>query len=160
TDVQNLGQGDAGTFRVRFLLTGQTGSIVGALYLGDVTVPGLAAGASQQITQTLTLPTRLPAGVTLNSVGYARVAGGGDPENVVNETLKSNDESVSAPFIVRLPGNTTIVPTTAVAGALPSVAAVAQRSKNQHKNAAALHRATVRSALAGQVPKKKLRRHA
>ena len=52
------------------------------------------------------------------------------------------------------------MPTTAVAGALPSVAAVAQRSKNQHRNAAALHRATVRSALAGQVPKKKLRRHA
>jgi hypothetical protein len=160
TDVQNLGQGDAGSFRVRFLLTGQSGSIVGAIYLGDVTIPGLAAGATQPITQTLQLPNRLPSGVTLNSVGYARVAVMVDPENVINETLKSNDESVSAPFIVRLPGNSPTVPTTAVAGALPSVADVAQRSKNQHKRAAARRRAASAAALAGQVPHTKLRRHA
>ena len=159
TDVQNLGQGGAGPFRVRFLLTGQSGSLVGAIYLGDVTIPGLAAGVTQQVTQTLQLPNRLPAGVTLNSVGYARVAVIVDPEDVVNETLKSNNESVSAPFIVRLPGNTPTVPTTAVAGALPSVAAVAQRSKHQHKLAAALRRAAKVAALAGQAPKTKLRRH-
>jgi hypothetical protein len=159
TDVQNLGQGDAGSFRVRFLLTGQSGSIVEAIYLGDVTVPGLAAGATQPITQTLQLPNRVPAGVTLNSVGYARVAVMVDPENDINETLKSNNESVSAPFIVRLPGNTHTVPTTAVAGALPSVADVAKRSKNQHKVAAAFRRAAQAAALAGQLPQKKLRRH-
>ena len=34
-----------------------------------------------------------------------------DPDNFINETLKSNNESISAPFIVRLPGNATTVPT-------------------------------------------------
>ena len=62
TDVQNLGQGDAGPFQVFFLLTGQAGSINDAIYLGQTTITGLAAGASQPITQTLTLPTRLPSG--------------------------------------------------------------------------------------------------
>src|SRR5262249_13642964 len=98
TEVQNLGQGDAGSFRVRFLLTGQSGSTVGATHLGDGPAPGLPAGPTQPITQTLQLPNRLPSGVTLNSVGYARVAVIVDSENVINETLKSNDESVSAPF--------------------------------------------------------------
>ena len=60
TDVQNLGQGDAGPFQVFFVLTGQAGSISDAIYLGQTTVSGLAAGGSQEINQTLTLPTRLP----------------------------------------------------------------------------------------------------
>ncbi|HZW32393.1 MAG TPA: CARDB domain-containing protein [Isosphaeraceae bacterium] len=160
TEIQNLGQGAAGPFMVRFLLTGQGGSINDALFLGDVTIPGLAAGANQQLTQTLQLPTRLPAGLTLNSVGYARIAVIADPENFINETLKSNNESISAPFIVRLPGNATTVPTTAAPGTLPTVAQVAEQSKNIDKHAAAVHRAARIAALAGQVPKRKLRRHA
>ena len=47
TDVQNIGQGDAGPFQVFFLLTGQAGSINDAIYLGQTTVSGLAAGASR-----------------------------------------------------------------------------------------------------------------
>ena len=62
----------------------------------------------------------LPAGVTLGSVGYARVAEIVDPDNFINETLKSNNDSISAPFIVRLPGNATTVPTQAPAGKLPT----------------------------------------
>jgi hypothetical protein len=67
--------------------------------------------------------------VTLGSVGYARVAEIVDPDNFINETLKSNNESISAPFIVRLPGNTTTVPTDATAGTLPSVASIAARDQ-------------------------------
>ena len=37
---------------------------------------------SQAINQTLTLPTRLPSGVTLNSVGYARIAVIVDPREL------------------------------------------------------------------------------
>jgi hypothetical protein len=129
TDVQNLGLGAAGAFQVFYVLTGQTGSISDAIYLGQTVVNGLAAGASQSISQTLTLPSRLPAGVTLGSVGYARVAEIVDPDNFINETLKSNNESISAPFIVRLPGNTTTVPTDAAAGGLPSVASVAAKDQ-------------------------------
>jgi hypothetical protein len=143
TDVQNLGQGDAGPYQVFFLLTGQAGSINNAIYLGQTNLSGLAAGASQQLSQTLTLPTRLPAGVTLDSVGYARVAVIVDPQNFVNETLKSNNESISAPFIVRLPGNATSVPTRPAAGSLPSVQSVAQAAQNAAKTRSALHRVAV-----------------
>jgi hypothetical protein len=158
TDVQNLGQGDAGPFRVRFLLTGQGGSFNNAIFLGDAMIPGLAAGYNQQVNQTLQLPTRLPAGVTLNNVGYARIAVIVDPENVVNETLKSNDASLSAPSIVRLPGNATMVPTSASAGALPSVQALAQQSRNQAKLAAAAKRAARLNAQNPNGPQKKLHR--
>src|SRR5262249_42777860 len=158
TDVQNLGQGDAGPFRVRFLLTGQGGTLNNAIYLGDAAIPGLAAGYNQQIDQTLQLPTRLPAGVTLNSVGYARIAVVVDPENVVNETLKSNDAALSAPFIVRLPGNASKVPTARTAGALPSVQTLAQQSKNKAKIAAAIQRAARIQARAASAPQKKLHR--
>ena len=141
TEVQNLGQGAAGQFQVSYLLTGQAGTINDAIYLGQTTVSGLAAGASQAINQTLTLPTRLPAGVTLNSVGYAKIAMIVDPENFINETLKSNNQSISAPFIVRLPGTSTLVPTDAVAGTLPSVQSVAQQAQAAAKQKAALKRA-------------------
>jgi hypothetical protein len=158
TDVQNLGQGDAGPFLVRFLLTGQGGSIANALFLGDALIPGLTAGAHQQITQTLQLPNRLPAGVTLGSVGYGRIAVMVDPENVVNESLKSNNESLSAPFIVRLRGSNSNVPTSPAAGSLPSVAAVAQKAQRQAKIQAALKRATRIKAGTVQTPHKRLRR--
>jgi hypothetical protein len=158
TDVQNLGQGDAGSFLVRFLLTGLGGSSSDSIFLGDVSVSSLAAGASQQITQTLQLPNRVPAGVTLNSVGYGRIAVIVDPENVVNETLKSNNESLSAPFILRLPGAPTTVPTTAAAGSVPSVAAVAQKDQAALKAAAALKRAARIQARARQNTGKKLHR--
>jgi CARDB len=131
TDVENLGQGPAGPFLVRFLLTGQSGSLTDALYLGDATISGLAAGANQQLTESLQLPGRLPNGVTLSSVGYARIAVIVDPENVVNETLKSNNQSISAPIILRLPGNQTTVPTTAAAGNLPSIETLAQQAQHR-----------------------------
>ena len=48
--VQNVGQGDAGSFQVFFLLTGQAGSINDAIYLGQTTVSSLASGGTPQIT--------------------------------------------------------------------------------------------------------------
>ncbi len=118
-----------------FLLTGQAGSISDAIYLGQTTVSGLAAGASQEIDQTLTLPTRLPSGVTLNSVGYARIAEIVDPGDFINVSLRSNAVSISAPFIVRLPGTATTVPTNPAVGTLPSVASVAQKDQAAAKAA-------------------------
>jgi hypothetical protein len=159
TDVQNLGQGAAGPFQVFYLMTGQAGSISDAIYLGQATISGLAAGASQAINQTLTLPTRLPSGVTLSSVGYARIAMIVDPGNFINETIKSNNETISAPFIVRLPGNATTVPTGAAVGTLPSVQSVAQRAQAAARAKAALqHAAKVQARRASQPPKKLRRR--
>jgi hypothetical protein len=158
TNVQNLGQGAIGPFQVFFLLTGQGGSINNAIYLGQTTVSGLAPGASQQLDQTLTLPTRLPSGVNLNSVGYGRIAVIVDPQNFINESLKSNNVSVSAPFVVRLPGNATTVPTQAASGSLPSVASVAQQAQNAAKREAALQHAAKVHAVRSTQPARKLHR--
>jgi len=158
TEVQNLGLGNAGSFLVRFLLTGQSGSSNDAIFLGDATIPALAAGFSQPLTQTLQLPTRLPAGVTLNNVGYARIAVIVDAENVINESIYGNQDALSAPFIVRLPGNAATVPTTQTAGTLPSVQSLAQQSQNQAKIAAAAKRVAKLQARAAASPQKKLHR--
>ncbi len=158
TDVQNIGQGDAGSFQVFYLLTGQAGSINDALYLGQTDIASLAAGADDPITQTLALPNRLPSGVTLDSVGYARIAVIVDPDNFINETLKSNNVSISGPFIIRLPGNQTTVPTNPAAGSLPSVAQVAQQDQNAIKAKRALQHAAIVHAKRAAKPPKKLRR--
>ncbi len=125
TTLQNLGGGDAGPFSVQFLLIGQSGNINQGIFLGEAQIPGLAAGFNQPLLQTLQLPTRIPAGMTLNSVGYAKIAVVVDAENSVNESLISNNLGESAPIVVRLPGTngTSVVPTTASAGNLASLKA-------------------------------------
>jgi hypothetical protein len=158
TVVQNLGQAPAGKFLVQYLLTGIGGSTNDAIFLGEATIPALAAGYNQPITQTLQLPNRLPAGVSLGSVGYARLLVMVDPENVVNESLYTNNDSLSAPFVVRLPGAATTVPTTQAAGSLPSVQLLAQRSQNQAKLAAEVRRAAKLKATANASRPKKLHR--
>jgi hypothetical protein len=155
TDVQNLGQAGSGPFLVRFLLTGQAGGLTDAIYLGDTTINNLVAGASQPVSQSLQLPGRLPSGVTLSSVGYARIAVIVDPENIVNESLYTNNAALSAPVIVRLPGNGTTVPTTVAAGTLPSISQLAAQSQAAKKQA---HRAVIVARNAQRAAKKKLKR--
>lgn len=112
TAVQNLGPADAGPFRVRFLLTGANGTIADSLFLGDAQISGLKAGFTQTIQQTVQIPTRLPNGLQLNSVGNGRILVWVDPENTVDETIKSNNLSSSAPIVLKLLGadGTTTVP--------------------------------------------------
>jgi hypothetical protein len=160
TEIQNLGLGAVGPFTVRFLLTGENGSSTDSVFLGDATINGLAAGANQALTQTLNIPSRAPSGLTLDTVGYARIAVIVDPENFINETLKSNNESLSAPFILRLPGNASTVPTGRAAGALPSVSTVAAEAQHQAKLAAAARRAARIQAKRSTGAPKKLKRHA
>ena len=127
TTLQNLGAGDAGPFIVRFLLIGENGQLNSGIYLGDAQVPGLAAGYDQPLVQTLQLPSRVPAGMSLNSVGYARIAVLVNAEDTVNESLISNNLGESAPITVRLPGTngTSVVPTDRHGGSV----AVAQAPK-------------------------------
>jgi hypothetical protein len=164
TEVQNVGLGAVGPFTVRFILTGANGSTTDSVFLGDTTINGMAAGGSQDVTDTLIIPSRAPSGLTLDSVGYARIAVIVDPENFINETLKTNNESLSAPFVLRLPGNASTVPTNQTAGALPSVSTVAAEAQQAAKAAAAAKRAARRAArVQAEHPNaapKKLKRHA
>ncbi len=114
TTVQNMGQADPGPFQVRFLLVGPSGNTTRSIFLGDATIPNLAPGYSQPINQTLTLPSRLPDGVVLDSVGMGKIVVVADPENVLNETFKNNNVASSAPIKLRLLGSdgTSYVPNT------------------------------------------------
>jgi ribosomal protein L31E len=143
---------------VFFILTGQTGSLVGAIFLGQTTIPALAAGATQSISQTVGLPIRLPSGVSLGSVGYARIEVLTNPENTFDESIYSNGDSLSQPFIVRLPGNATTVPTTKAAGTLPTIQQLATKSENKAKVAAAEKLAAKVAARTATKPPKKLHR--
>lgn len=116
--VQNVGQADAGPFHVSFLLTGANGTLDRAIYIGGADVAGLKAGANQDITQTLSLPNRLPSGVTLSSAAIGRIAMIVDPEDVVNDTVRTNNLSESNPVKLRVLGTdgSSTVPTQAAAG--------------------------------------------
>jgi hypothetical protein len=133
TAVQNVGAGPAPPFYVFFLLTGQSGSLSSSIFLGETVVNGLAPGAVQTINQTLMLPTRLPSGVSIGSIGYGRVSVLIDPQSLLNEALRSNSNAISAPFLIRLPGNAATVPTEPAPGAVPSVSQLASSAKQQAK---------------------------
>ncbi len=160
TEVQNLGLGGAPASKVFFVLTGQSGSLTDAIFLGEASLPALAAGASQQVSQTLNLPVRLPSGVTLGSVGYARIEVLTNPENRFDESVYTNGASLSQPFIVRLPGNATTVPTTAAAGTLPTIQELALQSQNKAKVAAARALAAKKAAKHPLAATAKLHRNA
>jgi len=120
TTVQNLGKADAGAFRVKYVLTGANGSLDHSIYLGEAQVEGLRAGYDQQIIQTLHLPSRLPSGITLNSTGAGKIAILIDQDLAVDETLKSNNLSLSNPIALRVLGTDgrSSVPTVPTATAL------------------------------------------
>jgi CARDB len=158
TEIQNLGLGASPSSLVFFVLTGQTGSMTDAIFLGETTIPALAPGGTQQVNQTVSLPVRLPAGVTLGSVGYARIEVLTNPENDFDESIYSNGASLSQPFIVRLPGSATTVPTGKAPGTLPSIGALAVQSQNKAKVAAAQKLAAKAAARDATLPPKKLRR--
>ncbi len=105
TTLQNLGQADTGPLRVRFLLTGANGSVSDALFLADASIPGgLKAGFSQEVKQTARIPSRLPNGLLLNGDGIGRILVAIDPENTLDEPLKTNNLASSAPIRLKLLG--------------------------------------------------------
>src|SRR5581483_11177403 len=115
TLVQNLGLADAGPFRVRFLLAGQNGTAANGIFLADAILPGLKAGFSQAVAQTVKLPSRLPGGGLVNGTCVARILVQIDPENTVGESLETNNIVSSGPLKLYLPGTdgTASVPSSA-----------------------------------------------
>ncbi|MDX2035267.1 MAG: CARDB domain-containing protein [Isosphaeraceae bacterium] len=111
--IQNLGLADAPSFRVRFLLAGTDGTLNQAVVLGDTIVPGLAAGATASVNPTLSLPRRLPFGSVVSSLAYGRIVVMVDPEQSVDQTVRTNDSAASAPVLLRVLGTdgTSNVPT-------------------------------------------------
>jgi hypothetical protein len=121
--IQNIGQAAAGPFNVQFVLTGSDGSLARAIVLGETTVDGLAANSSQQISQTLNLPSALPSGVNISSATVGRIAVIVDPDKALDETIRTNDIANSNPVTLRVLGTdgTTIVPNLPPVGTSPSL---------------------------------------
>ncbi|MFO0892395.1 MAG: CARDB domain-containing protein [Isosphaeraceae bacterium] len=105
TLVQNLGSVDPGPFRVRFVLVGPTtGGAVQGFFLGDTMVSSLPPGQTLTVSQALSLPSRLPAGVTVSSLSTGKIAAIVDPENALGETFNNNNVATSAPVTLRVLG--------------------------------------------------------
>jgi hypothetical protein len=104
--IQNLGAGDAGPFRADLFLIGTDGSLANGLFLGEVNFDGLKSVTSQSFNATLQLPSRLPAGMTIEGASVGRVAMIVNPDNMVDEGGKlSNNASESNPVTLRLLGS-------------------------------------------------------
>jgi hypothetical protein len=111
-NIQNLGNLDAGPYKVRFLLVGTSGALTNAVFLGDATLSGLKAGFSQTIVQNLQIPVTVGGGIDLNSSGSVGIAVLVDPENTISE-LKENDKvGYSQIITVVQPGSTVTAATT------------------------------------------------
>ncbi|MFO0909325.1 MAG: CARDB domain-containing protein [Isosphaeraceae bacterium] len=100
--VQNNGKLESGPYRVRFLLVGSAESLDNALFLGDAAFESLQPGGSHNLVQTLTLPIKLPSGMTLNSSAQARIAVLVDPERVIDDAYPSNNAAVSNVVTLRI----------------------------------------------------------
>jgi hypothetical protein len=113
TTLQDLSTVATGPFNVRFLLTGTDGSTAHAVFLGQTTVAGLQPNSPQVLTQTVQLPNTLPSGVSVSSSTLGRIVVVVDPDNLLNESLRSNDIADSSPVTLRVLGTdgTSTVPT-------------------------------------------------
>ena len=112
--VQNVANVPAGPFTVRFVAAGASGDITHGIFLGDVQVAGLAANGSTNVLTTVQLPARLPYGDKIASPAYSQIYAITDPEDVVNEALRSNNMASSAPVLLQVvgtEGTNTTVPT-------------------------------------------------
>jgi hypothetical protein len=128
--IQNVGQADAGKFRVRFIATGVAGDLTHGVFLGDTMVDGVAANSAVNVLTTVRLPSKLPFGNTVASPAYARIYAIADPEDVTDPSMRSNNMASSAPVLLHVVGvdGTTKVPTYA-ANIYNSPALAAQAAK-------------------------------
>ncbi|MDB5351795.1 MAG: hypothetical protein JWN86_3042 [Planctomycetota bacterium] len=109
--IQNNGPGNAGPFKVRFLLITDESVNAPAYVLGDASLPGLDAGMTQDVLQTVTLPYRTPTGFTADSA-TARIVAEVDPDRSVDQTNTGNDSLAAARVQLKVltPDGQTTVP--------------------------------------------------
>ena len=160
TVIQNVSNVDAGPFRVRFVATGISGDVSHGVFLGDAMVGGLAANSTTNVLATVHLPAKLPYGVSIASPTYAKIYAIADPEDVVNESMRSNNMASSAPVLLAVAGTSTntTVPTYAqniyTAPALATQAAQ-QAVKAQAAATKAVRLGTAKPASSTKKPVKK-----
>ena len=158
TVIQNVGQADSGRFRVRFVATGVAGDVSHGVFLGDTMVDGVAANSAVNVLATVRLPSKLPFGSTVASPAYARIYAIADPEDVTDQSMRSNNMASSAPILLKVVGvdGTTVVPTYP-ANIYDSPAKAAQAAKAATKTAKVVKTPkSPKPATTKPAPKKKL----
>ena len=100
--VENLGQAASTPTTIEFVLTDDVNNPTQGYFLGSSIVPALAPGAVQDIAQTIKFPSRLPNGTNVPVSSYGRIMAIVDPENIISETTKSNNDIQSGPITLQL----------------------------------------------------------
>ena len=172
TVIQNVGLADSGPFRVRFVATGVAGDVSHGIFLGDATVSGLAANSSINVLASVQFPSKLPYGSTVANPVYLRIYAIADPEDVVNETTRSNNLASSAPVLLSVltadgskPANVPTYPQNIYA--VPVLAANAAKNAGKNAGKPAVHKPALAKPAPGKLgapkpattkpaPKKKL----
>ena len=95
--IENRGAGDAGSFKVRFLLVTDESPNAPALALGDAVIPGLKANTKIDVLQTVKIPYRTPDGFEIDSP-TARVVAVVDPDHAIDQASTAND-TLAAPVV-------------------------------------------------------------
>ncbi len=101
--VQNSGTGNAGPFKVKFLLSTSNDRTTPAVLLGEVTVPGMNAGYAQDIYQSVTLPYDISGNPLSGSA--AVIVAQVDPDHTVNDSNPANNYLVSKPIAFGVMGS-------------------------------------------------------
>ena len=91
------------------IATSVTGDVSHGVFLGDTMVPGLAANSSVNVLASVQFPSKLPYGTTVVNPAYLRIYAIADPEDVVNESTRSNNMAASAPVRRRRRSETPLV---------------------------------------------------
>jgi hypothetical protein len=100
--VENRGNANiTESFKVRFTMIQSDDPGAPRLVLGDVTIPGLAAGMAQDVLKTVSLPFRIPEGMIAEAPN-GRLVVQVDAESQVLEASEANNQLASRAFGLRL----------------------------------------------------------
>jgi hypothetical protein len=105
TVVQNLSNTPAPAFTVFFIAAAANGSPSNGIFLGQVQLAAVAANTPTTVVSTVSLPSRLPFGDTVASPAYSEIYAIADPEDVINESLRTNNMASSAPVLLQVGGS-------------------------------------------------------
>ena len=114
TNLINLDAGTAGPFKVGFYLSESDTANTPLLSLGEADVAGLTSGQSVSLSQTLQLPSTVPAGLDPSATA-GRIVVKVDPEHVIDDSNLGDNALGSAALTLNLvgtDGSTTRVVTT------------------------------------------------
>lgn len=103
TNLININSGAAGPFKVGFYLSESDSANTPLLNLGEADVAGLKPGQAVSLSQTLQLPSTVPAGLDPSATA-GRIIVRADPEHVIDDSDLSDNALASVPLTLNVVG--------------------------------------------------------